>query len=270
MSYELQQWLNLAVRWFHVVAGVFWIGQTALFTWLDTRMKVERDADGTERVWMVHSGGFYKVDKVAAPESMPRILHWFKWEAALTWLSGVLLLVLVYYLGGAMLESDSMMGLGTAVGIGIGLLIVGWAIYDLIWLSPLHRWPGLATLLCLALAVGASYGLAQVLSGRAAYIHVGALFGTIMTANVWMRILPAQRVMVKAVEAGESYDQKLALRAKQRSGHNTFLALPVIFIMISNHYPTASYGHDLNWLLLGGFLIVGFFARWLINLSDRN
>lgn len=265
MSYQLQEWLNLALRWFHVVAAIFWIGQTALFTWLDTRMRVERQPDGTERVWMVHSGGFYRVDKIAVPEQIPRLLHWFRWEAALTWLSGLALLTVVYYHGGLMVEQGSATSVWLASGIGVATLILGWVVYDFLWISPLAKREGLATAISVALLVAIAWGLTEVLPGRAAYIHVGALMGTIMTANVWLRILPGQRKMIAAIEAGRPPDLTLALRAKQRSRHNTFMALPVIFIMISSHFPTASYGHRLNWLMLAFFLAVGFFARWLLN-----
>lgn len=265
MSYTVSEWINLAVRWLHVVAGVLWIGQTALFSWLDSRMRIEADDDGNEQVWMVHSGGFYRVDKLTAPESFPKTLHWFRWEAAITWLSGVTLLVVVYYLGGVLIEPESPLGFASSIGVSVGVLIVGWTVYDLLWMSMPARWQTLAAFASVVALFGIAFLLSQVLSGRAAYIHVGALLGTVMTANVWMRILPSQRRMVEAVGAGRAPDAALAHRAKQRSQHNTFLALPVIFIMISNHFPTASYGHRYNWAMLAGFVLVGFVARELMN-----
>lgn len=266
----MSEWLNLFVRWFHVVAGVFWIGQTAFFSWLDIRMKLEKDEEtGEARVWMVHSGGFYKVDKLAAPEEMPRLLHWFKWEAAFTWLSGIFLLVLVYHMGGLLVEYDAEVSVRSASALGFGVLILGWVVYDLLWTSPLARREGLATAISLLLLVASAWLLSRYLSGRAAYIHVGALMGTLMTANVWMRILPGQRKMVAAVTEGREPDLRLGEIAKYRSRHNTFMAFPVIFIMISNHFPTTSYGHRLNWLFLAGYIVVGFVARALLNAHER-
>jgi uncharacterized membrane protein len=265
LNYELSTWLNLLFRWFHVVAGVLWIGQTAFFSWLDTRMKLEVDGEGREQVWMVHSGGFYRVDKLKAPEDNDRVLHWFKWEAAFTWLSGIFLLIIVYHLGGSLVDVESPLSVGQASALGFGSLIVGWLVYDLLWTSPLARKETVATALSLGLLVATGWLLSRYLSGRAAYIHVGALMGTIMTANVWMRILPGQRRMVKAVREGRKPDLRYAAIAKHRSTHNTFLALPVIFIMISNHFPTNTYGHRLNWLLLFGFTLAGFAARWAMN-----
>lgn len=266
MDPKLSEWLNLILRWSHVVLGVLWIGQTAFFSWLDSRLTVEAPEDGgPEKIWMVHSGGFYVVEKQQQPQIMPRTLHWFRWEAALTWLSGMLLLTVVYYMGGLLLEYDSEMAMGKAIAIGIGTLVVGWVVYDLMWISPLARSPRLTSAISLAMVFAVAYGLTTVFSGRAAYIHIGALFGTIMAANVWMRILPAQRQMLAAARAGTAPDMTLGARAKQRSGHNTFMALPVIFIMISSHFPTISYGHRVNWLMLAAFIVVGFIARYGMN-----
>ena len=265
MDPKLAEWLNLALRWAHVVLGVLWIGQTAFFSWLDSRLRIEAPEDGgPERIWMVHSGGFYVVEKQRSPEILPRTLHWFRWEAALTWLSGISLLILVYYLGGLVLDYDSEMSLQTAALIGLGVLVIGWLVYDLLWISPLARHEGLASLISLALLIATAWGLAQIFSGRGAYLHVGALLGTLMAANVWVRILPAQKAMLKAVQEGGEADLRLGVRAKHRSTHNTYMALPVIFIMISSHFPTTSYGHRLNWLMLAVFLGVGFVVRWMM------
>lgn len=266
MDPRLYEWLNLFVRWFHVVIGILWIGQTAFFSWLDARMRVESPEDGgPDRVWMVHSGGFYVVEKQQKPELLPRTLHWFKWEAAFSWISGIVLLALVYYAGGLVLEFDSEMSLTTAALIGFGTLAGGWWLYDLAWISPLARYERTLTTVSVLAVVAVAWLLSDLFSGRGAYIHVGALLGTVMTANVWMRILPAQRQMLAAVRAGDEPDMTLGRRAKQRSTHNTFMALPLIFIMISNHFPTTSYGHRLNWLMLAGFLGVGFLARYAMN-----
>ncbi len=270
MDPTVNELLNLAFRWIHVFVAILWIGQTAFFAWLDARMNAEADPEtGKERVWMVHSGGFYVVDKQKTPEILPRELHWFRWEAAITWLSGFLLLGMVYYMGGLLVEIDGPVSRRAAMWIGLGSLAVGWIVYDLLWTSPLARRSELAAAaISVALLVGATWGLSQVMTGRAAFIHAGAILGTVMTANVWMRILPAQRRMIEAARTGGVPDPALAERAKSRSRHNTFMAVPVTLLMISNHFPTTTYGHDWNWLLLGGYLLLGFFARWLMNLHN--
>jgi uncharacterized membrane protein len=273
MSGELREWLHLALRWTHVVAGAFWIGQTAFFTWLDAQSRRAIDdaraAQDGKDVWMVHSGGFYRVERVPQPRTVPGKLHWFKWEAAASWVSGILLLNLVYYHGGAMVAADSRVSALAAGAIGAGAIVLGWIVYDGLWLSPLERREPIGAAISLALLAVVAWGLCETMAGRAAYIHIGSLFGTIMAANVWSRILPAQRSMVRAIESGEPIDLKLAERAKQRSRHNTFLTLPLAFLMISNHFPTASYGHRLNWAILWVYLIGGFAARMVMNAWDR-
>ncbi len=265
MNYLLSELLNLTLRWFHVVAGVFWIGQTALFSWLDTRMKIEEDPEGRQQIWMVHGGGFYRVEKFPDPNFLPRHLHWFKWESAFTWLSGIGLLVLVYYAGGLLVPYDEGISLRLGITISVGTLLGGWVLYDLLWIGPFRRRPRLGTVLSLLLLVGLEWYLSTVFSGRGAYIQIGALFGTIMTANVWMRILPGLRRMIASIRAEEPIDHSLADVAKQRSTHNTFLALPLIFIMISNHFPVTTFGHRLNWIILSAIILVGFAARALVS-----
>jgi len=239
----LSEWLNLILRWIHVFAGIMWVGTTYYFTWLDARLSEEekavRNTGETAQIWMVHSGGFYVVEKRKVPDLVSRTLHWFRWEAGTTWLSGFALLVLVYYIGGgALVDADvSDISVSAAIGIGIGVLIVGWIIYDVMMLSPLRKNEKAFAVIAYLMIVGVTYGLTRVFSGRAAYIHVGALFGTIMAANVWMRILPAQKKMIAALNAGQKPDDALSAQAKLRSKQNTFMAVPVVFIMISNHFP---------------------------------
>ncbi len=269
----------MAARWFHVVLGITWIGQTYLFNWLERRLTPPADPEAKENVagelWMVHSGGFYLVEKQAAPEIMPRTLHWFKWESALTWISGMVLLFIVYYLGGALLESDSTLGPAAATGLGLGVLVGGFAVYELLWRSPLGRNEVVGAALSLLLVLGLAYALASVFSGRAVYMHVGALFGTIMTANVWMRILPAQRRMLAAAK-GEGHrlpkdrdkvrrgkgehDPALAARARQATKHNTYMSVPLIVLMIGSHFPVSTYGSGQPWLVLGVLILVGWGA----------
>src|SRR6266849_1928421 len=241
----LHEWLILTARWVHVFAGIMWVGTTYYFTWLDARLSEEEKAvratGSAAQLWMVHSGGFYVVEKRKVPDEFSRKLHWFRWEAGTTWLSGMALLIIVYYLGGgALIDRDvADISLGAAVGIGVGALVLGWLIYDLLMISPLGRMgrnEKLFAVIAYILVVGTTYGLSRVLSGRAVYIHVGAIFGTIMAANVWMRILPAQRKMIEAIKAGQKPDEALAAQAKLRSKQNTFMAVPLVFLMISNHY----------------------------------
>ena len=262
----LNEWLNLIFRWIHVFAGIMWVGTTYYFTWLDARLTEEEKAFAntgtTPQVWMVHSGGFYVVERRKIPDLVSRTLHWFRWEAATTWLSGLALLVLIFYLGGgALVDADvRQISVGLAIVIGVAVLIGGWLIYDLLMLSPIGRNEKAFAILAYVLIVALSFVLSHVLSGRAAYIHVGAMFGTIMAANVWQRILPAQKKMIAALQNGQTPDAGLAAQAKLRSKQNTFMAVPVVFIMISNHYPGVTYGERSNWLILSGLVLVGWIA----------
>jgi len=266
----VSEWLNLLLRWTHVFAGIMWVGTTYYFTWLDARLSEEekaiRAAGSPAQIWMVHSGGFYVVEKRKVPDELSRKLHWFRWEAATTWVSGALLLVLMFYLGGgALVDPDiSSIGVGAAIALGVALLVGGWLVYDLLMLSPLGRSELGFAAVAYVLIVGIAYGLTHVLSGRAAYIHMGAMFGTIMAANVWMRILPAQRKMIAAIREGRTPDQKLAAQAKLRSKQNTFIVVPVVFLMISNHFAGVTYGERNNWLILSILILLGWIAAKLI------
>ncbi|MGH9680041.1 MAG: urate hydroxylase PuuD, partial [Candidatus Acidiferrales bacterium] len=192
-------------------------------------------------------------------------LYWFRWEALITWISGFLLLGLLYYSGGLLLDdSVSNIGLGAGIAIGIGTLIVGLAVYEAIWMSPLGRSPLLGAVVCYLFVVALAYGLTHVISGRAAYIHVGALFGTIMAANVWMRILPASRRMLKSMREGKPVDMTIGERAKMRTVHNTYMTVPLIFLMISNHFPVATYGSSYNWVVLSAVVLAGGIAAKFI------
>ena len=269
MPPAVSEWSNLVLRWIHVLAGIYWIGQTYFFTKLDARMALDQEAASaagrTPQVWMVHSGSFSLVDKQTSPNAVPAKFYWFRWEALITWISGFLLLGLLYYSGGLLLDdSVSNISMGGAVAVGLGTLIVGFAVYEGIWMSPLGRKPVLAATICYLLVVALAYGLTHVISGRAAYIHVGALFGTIMTANVWMRILPATRKMLTAIREGKPRDTVLAERAKWRTIHNTYMVVPLIFLMLSNHFPSATYGAEYNWLILSVLVLVGAIAAKFI------
>jgi len=266
----LSEWLNLILRWAHVFAGIMWVGTTYYFTWLDARLTEEEKAvantGNAAQVWMVHSGGFYVVERRKVPDLVSSTLHLFKWEAGTTWLSGFALLIVVYYLGGgALIDRDVRdISLAAAVGVGIAVIAVGWLVYDLLMLSPLGRNELLFAVIAYALIVGLAFSLTQVFSGRAAYIHVGATLGTIMAANVWMRILPAQKKMIAALNEGRKPDERLAGQAKLRSKQNTFMAVPVVFIMISNHFPGVTYGERYNWIILAVLVLAGWTAAKFI------
>jgi uncharacterized membrane protein len=269
MSSSIREWVNLTVRWFHVFAGIMWVGQTYYFTWLDGQFgKLEKKAaaNGTaSALWMVHSGGFYTVEKQESLGVTPAQVHWFRWEAMMTWLAGVVLLVLVYYLGDGLIDPDvADISKQAGIAIGVGAMVAGWLIYDLAARSPLGKSHIAFAVFGLVMTAATAWGLTHVFSGRAAYIHVGAIFGTTMTLNVWMRILPAQRKMIAAAAAGEKFDASLGAQAKLRSKHNTFLAVPVVFLMLSNHFPVATYGNRYSWQILLALVVAGWGAAKLI------
>jgi uncharacterized membrane protein len=264
---ELNLWIQLILRWTHIFAAIMWVGSTYYFTWLDGRLTEEErgSKEDEAQVWMVHSGGFYVVEKQKKPGT--RTLHWFRWEAAMTWLSGFLLLTLMVYLGGGtgLIDPDVLNISGTtAILIGVGALILGWLVYDSLVQSPLGKNEKLFAVVAYALVVAAAYGLTHVFAGRWAYLHLGAMFGTIMAANVWMRILPTQRKMIEAIKEGREPDATLGARAKLRSKHNTFIVVPTVFMMISNHYETITHSSRYNWIILSILILLGWGAAKFI------
>jgi len=268
LSAHLEEWLNLALRWAHVITGVAWIGTSFYFNWLNGRLeppgKPEFGVAG--ELWSVHGGGFYRVVKyTVAPGELPRTLHWFKWEAYATWLTGLGLLVLVYYLSAAsfLVPSEgapARPSAGAAIALGVGTLVVSWLVYDALCRSPLASRPLVLGATLLSLGTALAWELSRLLSARAAYIHVGAAIGTIMAANVLMVIIPAQQEMVAALRAGRTPDAARGKQGALRSLHNNYLTLPVLFIMVSSHYP-GTYGHPLNWAILAGLALVGVMTR---------
>ena len=268
------EWLSLFVRWFHVIAGVAWIGASFYFIWLDNNLRTppqwKQDKGIKGDLWAVHGGGFYEVAKYAyGPEKMPSTLHWFKWEAYTTWLSGMALLVLVYYFGAsAYLIDPRVMELSPAQAVtyGLGFIFGGLAIYEAACRSPLGNYPKLFALFLVTFVVLICWLATSWFSGRGAYIHVGALIGTIMVGNVFFNIMPAQRKMVKAVSEQQDIDPSWGAGAKLRSVHNNYFTLPLLFIMISNHYPM-TYQHELNWLVLVVIIALSAWIRHFFNLK---
>lgn len=269
-SAHLRELADLLIRWVHLIAGIMWIGNSLLFNWLDRNLeRPEGSPEGFEgRIWMVHSGGFYDVvKKQLEPGQLPPNLHWFKYQNLSTWVSGIFLLIVVYYLGGAALMIDpSIRALEpvSAIAIGAGSILAAWIVYDVLC-RVLIKESMLFGIVGFALLAGLAVGLSKLLSGRAAYIHVGVILGTIMTGNVWMVIVPSQRELVAATKDGRAQDPSLGKRAKQRSIHNNYMTFPLLFMMISNHFPV-TYGQRLNWVVLGVLMVGGALVRHFMNI----
>lgn len=269
MEAYILDWLNILARWLHFIAGIAWIGSSFYFVWLDDHLQPAKDPADDGRgvggeLWSVHGGGFYHAQKYkVAPARLPATLHWFKWEAYATWLSGVFLLALIYWYGAEIYLIDrtvAELSSPAAVGIAIAVLAGGWIVYDLLCKSPLGKDEAALGGVLFVLVGILAWGLCQLYSGRGAYIHFGAVLGTIMVANVFFVIIPGQRKMVDAASRGEAPDPGPGIRAKQRSVHNTYFTLPVLFVMISNHY-AMTYGHAYNWLILIAISLAGALIR---------
>jgi uncharacterized membrane protein len=262
------EWLAFAVRWVHVITAIAWIGSSFYFIALD--LSLNRDipgpADGEE--WQVHGGGFYYIQKyLVAPKEMPAHLTWFKWESYATWLSGAALLMVVYWVGAELFLIDpnvADLALWQAILISAGSLTIGWIIYDFLCKSPLGESPTTLMILLFVLLVVMSWGYTQVFTGRAALLHLGAFTATIMSANVFFIIMPNQRIVVADLQAGRVPDAKYGKIAKLRSTHNNYLTLPVIFLMLSNHYPLA-FATDYNWIIASLVFLMGVTIRHWFN-----
>jgi uncharacterized membrane protein len=271
LSDAVRDWLDLGLRWLHVIAAMAWIGTSFYFVLLDQSLRPPKDAADAEagvggELWEVHGGGFYQVQKyVVAPRVLPEHLAWFKWEAYTTWLSGFALMLVLYYLeaSSALVKPGDDLDPWLAVAISIALLVVAWLVYD-----GLNRlvsdgrvlWPVLLVLVALA-----AWGSAELFTPRAAWLQVGAMIGTVMAANVLFEIIPAQRELVRAKEDGREPDPRPGIQAKQRSVQNNYLTLPVLLTMLAGHFPFA-YGADHAWLVLVALMAIGAWARLFFNL----
>ena len=262
-------WLNLLARWLHFITGIAWIGSSFYFVWLDNHLQAPRDASDESKgvggeVWSVHGGGFYHAQKYKlAPSVLPETLHWFKWEAYSTWWSGMFLLILLYWYGAEVYLIDPTVAELTplvAVAIAAALIVGGWVVYDLLCKSPLANNDKLFAVVLFATVSLLAWGLCQLFSGRGAFIHFGAILGTIMVANVFFVIIPGQRKMVAAATRGDAPDPAPGIRGKQRSVHNTYFTLPVLFVMTSNHY-AMTYSHEYNWAILIAITLAGALIR---------
>ena len=268
------EWLHLIVRWIHIIVGVAWIGTSFYFNWLDSRL--ERDDPNFKHLdgylWSVHSGGFYRIEKLRGPpEKLPKVLHWFKWEAYATWISGFVLLILVYYLNAnTMMLGNSNINLSPfgSICISIFLLLGSWFLYDFICRNLTKGSQQTLIIIGLSIFIIMSYNLTQIFGSRAAYIHIGAIIGTLMAANVFRVIIPAQKNLVNAAENKMKPDLTLSLEAKNRSIHNNYFTLPVLFIMISSHF-SFTYGASYNWLILIIISIAGILTRHYFNLRNK-
>ncbi|TPI11734.1 urate hydroxylase PuuD [Mesorhizobium sp. B4-1-3] len=263
-------WLSFAVRWLHVITGIAWIGSSFYFVALDLglRQRPGLPAGAFGEEWQVHGGGFYHIQKyLVAPAEMPEHLTWFKWESYATWLSGFAMLCVVYYAGADLFLIDpNVLNISVPVGILLSLATigVGWIVYDLLCRSPLGKSDTGLMLVLYCVLVFIAWGLTHLFTGRAAFLHLGAITATIMSANVFMIIIPNQKIVVADLIAGRKPDPKYGKIAKQRSLHNNYLTLPVLFLMLSNHYPLA-FGTEFNWVIASLVFIIGVLIRHYFN-----
>jgi uncharacterized membrane protein len=261
MDFNVSEWVNLLTRWLHLIFGISWIGQTYLFIRMEHSIQMPPDGNVREgsagQMWMVHGGGFFVVEKLTGLKQLPFKLHWFKWESFFTWLTGMILLIVVYYHGGLMEGAPRDISAGWSIAIGCGAIILAWPVYEAVWRSPLGKSELLGIAVCFLLLLAAAAGLKQVMPARAAFFHIGAMLGTIMVANVWMLIIPAQKQIVRLIEQGRPADMSLAARARQSSKQNSYNSWVVILIMISNHFPIATYATKYSVWMLGLFVLLG-------------
>ena len=269
MTAYLLEWVNLLGRWVHMITGIAWIGASFYFIWLDNSLETPKSSEDSAKgvsgeVWSVHGGGMYHAQKYKlAPAVMPEHLHWFKWEAYTTWISGMFMLALMYWYGAEIYLIDpgvAALSRPVAIAIGIAVIAIGWFAYNWLCESDIGKNENtMAAILFVALSILA-FLLCQVFSGRGAFMHFGSMLGTIMVGNVFFVIIPGQKDLVLAKQEGRDPDPIHGIRGKQRSVHNTYFTLPVLFVMISNHY-AMTYGHKYNWLILIALTLIGALVR---------
>jgi len=263
-------WLSFAVRWLHVITGIAWIGSSFYFVALDLglRQRPGLPAGAFGEEWQVHGGGFYHIQKyLVAPAEMPEHLTWFKWESYATWMSGFAMLCIVYYAGADLFLIDPNvlpMSVPVAILLSMATIVSGWVVYDLLCRSPLGKSDTGLMLVLYGVLVFIAWGLTHLFTGRAAFLHLGAITATIMSCNVFMIIIPNQKIVVADLIAGRKPDPKYGKIAKQRSLHNNYLTLPVLFLMLSNHYPLA-FGTEFNWVIASLVFIIGVLIRHYFN-----
>ncbi len=270
---HIQEWLNIIVRWMHITFGIAWIGSSFLFVFMENSLKANKNRPELKGdMWMIHGGGFFFVEKYkVAPDQIPRELHWFKYEAYFTWLTGFMLLFVVYYFNAkAMLVDPSVWDMPgwLAVLMGVGSLALGYLVYDLMCRTPLLKKPLWFGIVGFIILTGFAYGYTLLFSARAAYIHFGALIGTIMAGNVFFVIIPSQKAMVKAAKEGSVVDPWLGQYAGLRSYHNNYFTLPVLFVMISNHFPS-TFGHEYPWAVLAALSLASAGIKHYANLREK-
>ncbi len=273
---DLNELLDVIFRWAHLIAGIMWVGNSMLFNWLDRNLEKSAELSRLSqgKIYMVHSGAFYDVEKkLLEPGEMPDTMHWFKWQNFSTWATGIMLFVIVYYLGsgaaGGLVDPNvHRLNQTVAVALSVSALLTAWIVYDGLWRTVGERNPRLATILSIVFLFGTVFAFCQAFSGRAAYMQVGVIIGTLMTGNVWMVIVPSQHELVNATKQKREQDPTLSIRAKQRSIHNNYLTFPLLFIMISNHFGSAT-SHSLNWLVLICVMIGGAGVRHFMNVRYR-
>lgn len=269
LSAYLLEWVNLLGRWFHMITGIAWIGASFYFVWLDNHLEAPKSQDDTDKgvageVWSVHGGGFYHAQKYqVAPPKLPETLHWFKWEAYTTWISGMFMLALMYWYSAEIYLIDpgvANLSKPVAVLIGMVVIVAGWISYDWLCRSKYGKSEKTTALIMFVVLSALAFLLCQIFSGRGAYMHFGAMLGTIMVGNVFFVIIPGQKDLVTAKSEGRIPDPIHGVRGKQRSVHNTYFTLPVLFVMMSNHY-AMTYGHKFNWLILIAITLIGALIR---------
>jgi len=271
---HLMEWLNIIVRLMHITFGIAWIGASFYFVFLENALNRTDDVrdELAGNLWAVHGGGFYYLEKYKiAPKTIPKNLHWFKYEAYFTWISGFSLLFVVYYFNAkAMLIDTNVLNMSSAaaIAIGVGSFAVAWLLYDLLCKSPLIKKPILFTVIGFLLAAGFAFFYSHVFSARAAYIHFGAMLGSLMVGNVFFVIIPSQKAMVKAAQLGEPLDPSLGKKSLARSLHNNYFTLPVLFVMISNHFPS-TFGNDYSWAVLAAITLGTAGVKHYLNLKEK-